>query len=334
MGGNKIDVNELKNKEKQIIYKHLWANRSFDFNIIKKGISDPSYEFEFADKDSASFVSESLANNFGIEKEKDVFIKKFEMSCSGTGGELKKITTLHSSSLCALLFFFNVDNMPLKMRGLENCEFTQSFFEFKNKVIRYPSNIDVFLLGKNKITNKKVILFLESKFSEYITGINKKDTKYKIGKAYFKEGCFSTPIYDELNSRGSLHYNEKDGSFTASKPKYIEGLKQIVSHYYGIRNFFISDYYEKDNRNLDAVKKYGAAEFILGEIIFDNFGKELADTLKSYEEDYGQLAEIINNQCKKDKIGNFRIFTELLKYSDLKDYISEVPKIKNFYFGK
>ena len=334
MGGNKIDVNELKNKEKQIIYKHLWANRSFDFNIIKKGISDPSYEFEFADKDSASFVSESLANNFGIEKEEDVFIKKFEMSCSGTGGELKKITPLHSSSLCALLFFFNVDNMPLKMRGLENCEFTQSFFEFKNKVIRYPSNIDVVLLGKNKITNKKVILFLESKFSEYITGINKKDTKYKIGKAYLKEGCFSKPIYDEINSRGSLHYNEKDGSFTASKPKYIEGLKQIVSHYYGIRNFFISDYYEKDNRNLDTVKKYGAEEFILGEIIFDNFGKELADTLKSYEENYGQLAEIINNQCKKDKIGNFRILTELLKYSDLKDYISEFPKIKNFYFGK
>ena len=334
MGGNKIDVNELKNKEKQIIYKHLWANRSFDFNIIKKGISDPSYEFEFADKDSASFVSESLANNFGIEKEKYLFIEKFGMSCSGTGGELKKITTLHSSSLCALLFFFNVDTMPLKIRGLESCEFTQSFFEFKNKVIRCPSNIDVVLLGKNKITNKKVILFLESKFSEYITGINKKDTKYKIGKAYFKEGCFSKPIYDELNSRGSLHYNEKDGSFTASKPKYIEGLKQIVSHYYGIRNFFISDYYEKDNRNLDAVKKYGAEEFILGEIIFDNFGKELADTLKSYEEDYGQLAEIINNQCKKDKIGNFRILTELLKYSDLKDYISEFPKIKNFYFEK
>ena len=149
MGENKIDVNALKNKEKRIIYKHLWANQNFDFNIIKKGISDPSYEFEFADKDSASLVSESLANNFGIEKEKDVFIKKFEMSCSGTGGELKKITTLHSSSLCALLFFFNVDNMPLKMRGLENCEFTQSFFEFKNKVIRYPSNIDVVLLGKN-----------------------------------------------------------------------------------------------------------------------------------------------------------------------------------------
>ncbi len=279
-------------------------------------------------------MSESLANNFGIEKEKDVFIKKFEMSCSGTGGELKKITTLHSSSLCALLFFFNVDNMPLKMRGLENYEFTQSFFEFKNKVIRYPSNIDVVLLGKNKITNKKVILFLESKFSEYITGINKKDTEYKIGKAYLKEGCFSKPIYDELNSRGCLQYNEKNGSFTASKPKYIEGLKQIVSHYYGIRNFFISDYYEKDNRNLDAVKEYGAEEFILGEIIFDNFGKELADTLKSYEEDYGQLAEIINNQCKKDKIGNFRILTELLKYSDLKDYISEFPKIKNFYFEK
>ena len=134
MGENKIDVNALKNKEKRIIYKHLWANQNFDFNIIKKGVSNPSYEFEFADKDSASFVSESLANNFGIEKEKYLFIEKFGMSCSGTGGELKKITTLHSSSLCALLFFFNVDTYAFENTGVGKLRIYTVVFLIKKKI--------------------------------------------------------------------------------------------------------------------------------------------------------------------------------------------------------
>ncbi len=83
--------------------------------------------------------------------------------------------------------------------------FTESVFEYKSPVLdgkRHPSNIDVVLLGKDK-DDKKVALFLESKFSEYIDCQTKhgksKDKKtgdyiginkgYLKNKDRYKEGC-------------------------------------------------------------------------------------------------------------------------------------------------
>lgn len=332
-----INAEELKNENKKIFYKHLWDNKHFGFNVIKTGKTDPSYEFEFAGKSFVDFIGESIAENFDI-KDKKLFLEKFNMSCSGSGDEIKKITTLHSSSLCALLFFFSVsEKNKLIFDGLEDYEFTQSFFEFKNKVIGYPSNIDVVLLGNNIKSNEKVILFLESKFSEYITGINNSGTQYEIGKSYFKEGCYSEPIYKSL-SKYVTHNKEEDTYYiSADTPKYLEGLKQIVSHYYGIRNFMRKKYYEKDNDSLEEIKQYNAKEFLLGEILFDNFGNELSEKyLLPYERDYTNLAKIINVQCKKEDITNFRVIENLLHYSSpvLKEFISEFPRIKNFYFGE
>ena len=143
---NKIDFEELKTPKKEI-YESLWKNCDLDFEVAKKGITDPSYEIAFSDKTLIDFVGDKIALSFDINKNKDTFVKKFQMACSGTGDELKKITTLHSSSLCALLFFFNVDNKKLVIPSLSEYEFTESYFEFKNKVIGYPSNIDVVLLG-------------------------------------------------------------------------------------------------------------------------------------------------------------------------------------------
>ena len=331
-----IKVDELKNENKKLIYKHLWENKHFGFNVIRTGVTDPSYEFEFAGKSFFDFIGEAIAYNFGIT-DKELFVEKFNMSCSGTGDEIKKITTLHSSSLCALLFFFNVsDNKKLVFEGLENYEFTQSYFEFKNKVIGYPSNIDVVLLGKNIYTQANVIFFLESKFSEYITGINNPGTKYEIGKSYFKEDCFSQPIYNSL-SEDVILKNESDKYYIYSDaPKYLEGLKQMVSHYYGIRNFMKGDFYTKDNECLTSIQNHNAKEFLLGEILFDNFGEELRkDYLLPYKDDYENLAKIINAQCQKEKISNFKVIEEPLYYSNpaLKDFISDFPRIKDFYFG-
>lgn len=332
-----IKIDELKNENKKLLYKHLWENKHFGFNVIRTGKTDPSYEFEFAGKSFVDFIGEAIADNFDI-KDKEFFLEKFNMSCSGTGDEIKKITTLHSSSLCALLFFFNVrEYNKLIFEELKGYEFTQSFFEFKNKVIGYPSNIDVVLLGKNIKTKKKVILFLESKFSEYITGINNPGTQYEIGKSYFKEGCFSAPIYNSLS--GNVTLKNVDGKYyiSADTSKYLEGLKQMVSHYFGIRNFMNKEYYEKDNEILPLVLDYKAEEFLLGEILFDNFGKDLRDKyLLPYEEDYTNLAKIINAQCEKERITNFHVIENSLHYSSLalKDFISDFPKIKDFYFGE
>lgn len=329
---NKIDFEELKNPKKEI-YESLWKNCDLDFEVAKKGNKDPSYELDFSNMTLIDFVGDKIALSFDINKNKDTFAKKFQMACSGTGNELKKITTLHSSSLCALLFFFNVDNKKLVIPSLSEYEFTESYFEFKNKVIRYPSNIDVVLLGKNIKTGKKVILFLESKFSEYITGIGKR----KVSKSYFKSGCPSFPIYDFIANKNIFNFNKEKG-FCDSE-KYNEGLKQMISHYYGIRRFMKREFVDDNENVYKNIREYGADEIILGEILFDNFAKDnkLEDKLKKYKEDYSELAKIINEQYKKDETKpkniEFKVLLESLSYSKLQKYISDFPKIKKFYFG-
>ncbi len=330
---NKIDFEELKNPKKEI-YESLWKNCDLDFEVAKKGNKDPSYELAFSNMTLIDFVGDKIALSFDINKNKDTFAKKFQMACSGSGGELKNITTLHSSSLCALLFFFNVDNKKLVIPSLSEYEFTESYFEFKNKVIRYPSNIDVVLLGKNIKTGKKVILFLESKFSEYITGIGKK----KVSQSYFKSGCYSAPIYESIEEKEESFDFNKENGFNNSE-KYNEGLKQMISHYYGIRRFMKGEFFDDNEDVYKNIREYGADEIILGEILFDNFAKDnkLEDKLKNYKKDYSNLANIIKEEYKKDETKpkniEFKVLEKSLSYSELDKYISDFPKIKKFYFG-
>ena len=332
---NKIDFEELKTPKKEI-YESLWKNCDFDFEVAKKGVTDPSYEIAFSDKTLIDFVGDKIALSFDINKNKDTFAKKFQMACSGSGDELKKITTLHSSSLCALLFFFNVDNKKLviPIPSLSEYEFTEAYFEFKNKVIRSPSNIDVVLLGKNIKTGKKVILFLESKFSEYITGIGKK----KVSQSYFKSGCYSAPIYESIEEKEESFDFNKENGFNNSE-KYNEGLKQMISHYYGIRRFMKGEFFGDNEDVYKNIREYGADEIILGEILFDNFAKNsgLTKKLDDYKSDYSKLAKIINKEYEKDETKpkkiEFKVLTESLSYSELEEYISDFPKIKKFYFG-
>lgn len=331
---NKIDFEELKNPKKEI-YEYLWGNCDLDFEVAKKGVTDPSYEIAFSNKTLIDFVGDKIALSFDINKNKETFAKKFQMACSGSGGELIKITTLHSSSLCALLFFFNVDNKKLVISSLSEYEFTESYFEFQNKVIRSPSNIDVVLLGKNIKTGKKVILFLESKFSEYITGIGKR----KVSQSYFKSGCPSFPIYEYIENNNIFNFNKEKGF--CNSEKYNEGLKQMISHYYGIRYFMEGDFFKKNENVYKNIREYGAEEIILGEILFDNFAKNsgLTEKLNNYKDDYSKLAKIINEQYEKDETKpkniEFKVLKKSLSYSDseLEEYISDFPKIKKFYFG-
>lgn len=329
---NKIDFEELKNPKKEI-YEYLWGNCDLDFEVAKKGVTNPSYELAFSNMTLIDFVGDKIALSFDINKNKDTFAKKFQMACSGTGDELKKITTLHSSSLCALLFFFNVDNKKLVIPSLSEYEFTESYFEFKNKVIRSPSNIDVVLLGKNIKTGKKVILFLESKFSEYITGTG----KIEVSESYFKSDCCSAPIYESIEKDESFDFNKKDGFYNSKK--YNEGIKQMISHYYGIRRFMKREFFDDNEDVYKNIREYGAEEIILGEILFDNFAKDnkLEEKLKDYKKAYSKLAKIINDQYDIDKTKpeniEFKVLEKSLSYSELEEYISDFPKIKKFYFG-
>jgi hypothetical protein len=337
----KNEFEEITNCNKKIIYK-LWEEYPFKNNeIVPVGKKDKSYEFAINGKDALTLISENLANYFSIDN-KPLFYKKVRMVCSGNGGEGLKITTLHSSSLCALLFFYNVcEDNSLTIEKIPGYEFVDSVFEFKNKVIGYPSNIDVVLLGHKKSQkDEKIILFLESKFSEYITGITTKDSKYEVGKSYFTDD-YSKPFYKEefLKSLQLERYEEKSKTKTYLRPteeaKYIEGIKQMISHYVGIRKFIKGDYfYNDDEEVLKLVKGYSDGKIILGEILFDNFEKTLDHFQKNYEKDYSKLAKKINEETKKtEECKNFSVLEKVINYSEIKGFIKN-PTIRKFYFGE
>ena len=131
-------------------------------------------------KDRGSHKESEWSKSFKCEDGEDVFgtiqrifgIRKlarglFESATSGDGNEKSRILTLHSSSLLAFLCFNGVANHPITIDGIV---YDEVMFEVKNDVIDAslgkPSNIDVLLMGDNR----KKLLFLESKFTEYLSG--------------------------------------------------------------------------------------------------------------------------------------------------------------------
>ena len=230
--------------------------------------------------------------------DKDLFRKKFHQSCSGDGKELKRISTLHSSSLCALLFFYNVtDDHPLIIKiNEQEYSFTYSRFEFQNSVIkgRKPSNMDVVLVGKNA-SGKQVILFLESKFSEYMESVSK---HLEIANEYLYQEYSKTIYTKELKKLGFTFKKTNETIFTIESelPCYLEGIKQMISHFIGVNNFINIGALTQDDK-INSLNKN--VEILLGEILFDrgigNYEIEKGITCyQSYQEHYEKLTEVLN----------------------------------------
>ena len=331
----KFDLNELKGAKKEI-YEYLWEKNNFSAKPILTGKNDRSYEFF----NVLNNVSVKLADIFELSNREE-FFKKFVMACSGNGDEIRKITTLHSSSLCALLFFYNVtrDNiLVIDYPGLENVEFYESLFEVKNKVIRFPSNVDVVLIGENKnARNEKVLFFLESKFSEYITGITKKNKNYEIGKGYI-DSCDTKKIYcsEVLAEIGiKLDTSHKDKYYLIpSSDKYIEGIKQMISHHVGVRNYLKSGPYNKNdeyviNELKELLKNKKNLTVYLGEILFDNFPDAQLHKLNEYKTDYEKMAHFLNETYSESGV---KVLSEILRYSMFNNSKFKLDtKVSQFY---
>ena len=326
------------NKRKRALYEHMWGSEAFDFPVEKtkyRGVrSNNSYTFTNASAFSKDICRDRLVELFAI-KRPDLFCEKFKESCGGSGQELKRIATLHSSSLCALLFFYNVSKENPYVMEIEGAKytFTQSSFEYKNVVIenRNPSNIDVVLLGTDKSRNA-VVLFLESKFSEYYESGSK---RLKVAAAY-RDDLYGKEIYGEqvLAKLGLQATTGVGDSFLlqAQESCYLGGIKQMISHYIGIRKLFRNAPYRN---NVVAKAIASGARVLLGEILFtEKIGELPLSTgepcLDSYKTIYRKLAQVLCGQLKKDGISNFTVLGDVLSYSDLQDKIE--PRIKRFYF--
>lgn len=279
-----------------------WINKQkTSLEIVTNNLKDPN----------------DLIDLFRLEV--DMFKGKFIQAISGRGHEYKEIRRLHSSSLVALLCFYNVSALnPLECSiETERVVFSESLFEIQNPIpnSKKPSNIDIVLKGKNIKSGRKVTLYLESKFSEYL----KHGEKDKISTPVYKE------IYRQLKkSLDSIDVSFDEYSDNYSKLKYqnkqnthyLEGVKQIISHYLGVHSV------ATQTRATDE-------DIFLGEILFrfcdeeiDNNCEKIVDYISVYE----KMAEGLNKYCL-----NFRVVNSCFTYQDLFKSFNLDPAVRLFY---
>ncbi len=179
--------------------------------------------------------------------------------------------------------------------------------------------MDVLLKGRDKATGRDVVFFLESKFSEYLTwGKHTDISNYVYWKTYSQ--LFNGGYLDRMGLKYAPMDNNKQYSELASikgrTHHYTSGIKQMVSHFIGVKNIADTDEY----------KDY---DIYLGEILFrfpepiDPKGRKFND----YDGLYKTLAEGLN-QLSEDK---FKVLDQCLTYQDVfKEYDIE-ESVRLFY---
>ena len=180
--------------------------------------------------------------------------EQYDAVANGEGNEQEKIDSVYSSSLQSLLVFHGVSGKNPIIIGSDT--FTKVLFEYKNKVIGYPSSIDVVLIGD------KSIAFIESKFLEIVRDSTeekngKSAARKVVGISYFgpSDNGYKNALKLKREDLDKMKVNyPKNGPFlddvsglsknVQSIDKlddntfvYSEGIKQILSHLIGIQSF-------------------------------------------------------------------------------------------------
>ena len=309
------------------LYKLFSNNQALNCDVEqtvwRKG-SEPSKK-SLQIKTSARENADDLIAIFNLNQKS--FAEKFEQAISGDGYEAKRIRTLHSSALLCLLCFYGVsESKPLDLTINDHrLRFTESLFEEKNFVgtdsnnKEHYSNIDVALKGIDTKSGKNVVLFLESKFSEYLTfgkysKISNevyKDVYEKLSdsleemKLMFK-GMDKKPGYSELVSReGKTRH-------------YAGGIKQMISHFLGVNNV-------SQNEDLKDCDIY------LAEILY-KFPESIdIDPNHTKFNDYDKLYRILAKGLNKISPYNVSIASECLTYQDVFNGFNLDSSVKKFY---
>lgn len=285
----------------------------------------------------------TLAEVFGLPQDKDLK-NLFDAATSGDGNEKSRILTLHSSSLLAFLHFSCIKTNPI---NILDTEYIDVMFEVKNDVFDSvsgkPSNIDILLFNDDK----SKILFLESKFTEYING----------GRAYFSERYKN--FYDTLcqdKKRFDFEASEIEVRHKPNKenPKgyvsneycllnderpasYLGGIKQAFSHLIGIATG-PSEGQTNANKGYTKQTLEEAKEITFASIVFNCNQEKYKAYSKLYESTFCKdNAEVIKNAIKtvvpksKTTLDKLIIHDSLLTYQDIFHGYDLPEKIRSFY---
>lgn len=161
---------------------------------------------------------ENIFQGYMPDRFRNMFIK-------GSGSELRsKAEAVHSSSMLAYNFFHWVsEKYPLT---IDDIKYTQVFFEVKMNVLRgtNPANMDILLIGKKDKRTK--LLFIESKFLEYLSS-----EKYELSKSYENGDYYVNKDWNPFLNAVKLTVDNKENNCS-----YKGGIKQGVSHLFALTN--------------------------------------------------------------------------------------------------
>lgn len=292
-----------------------------------------------------NYISSLFSERFDVGADYEQFEQAFRIVTNGVGNEIAKINSVISSSLLSLLVLYKLfnnksDNISLHLK-LNNQDyiFTQALFEVRNKVIGYPSCVDVVL----KATDG-TLLFLESKFTEYLDS-RKPSEKYGSGycrlynnlKEVFKTADLSVKTDDD-----ALVIDANGGE------KYIEGIKQSISHLIGLVQ---GPQQSNDETYEDVYKEYlplyqSAPRLIYGTVLFDpskilpESAVAFNDYIHLYEKAIGNNGERIVSEIKAQFKSEYNPVIEVLRtpityqqiLKDNETYKKKIPdRILEFY---
>ena len=286
---------------------------------------------------SMSFKSQNGEDEFGTLKRifgiRESARGLFEAATSGDGNEKSRILTLHSSSLLAFLCFNDIANHPITIDGIV---YDEVMFEVKNNVINNSpgkSNIDVLLMGENR----KKLLFLESKFTEYLSGGKVTLSPHRYEEFYsmlteknnFRFSAGYLPVNSKTDKSQKTQYALYKGKKTS---EYLEGIKQAFSHLLGIATGPAKKQ-TKGNEDYTRSLLENADEIKFASIVFncdnDKF-KKYDDLYKSVFENSDVIKDTIKDVLKKREL-KLTIVPHLLQYQEVFQANFLHDKVREFY---
>ena len=182
---------------------------------------------------------------------------------------------------------------------------------------------------------------LESKFSEYYQGVT---TSLNISKEYLNIETVSGKTYGceeclrKLGFTKEIDSEKDDFKLLADDVAYIEGIKQMISHYVGVCNFMSGKIPENERTKIISEYFDSDTKVYLGAILFDKnigalkIGRHKRCALNSYQNQFKVLASFINNLDCHSK--QFKMLSDVLGYSVFEDNNHKIERnITGFYFG-
>lgn len=294
----------------------------------RDGIKSPWSKRLSVPLDNVDTICNKLYETFHPLIDEQIWKERFLMAIEGSGDEKKKITTLHSSSLLALLFFSGVtkDNSI----SIDQTNYNQVFFEIKNKVFPNaeitdkPSNIDILLVSDNS----EDLLFIESKFTEYLD-----HGKIDVSDKYLN---FYRNLFYLIPDSGLKLDGSSLQCSSAKNSKYIAGIKQMFSHIIGLATAPDESVDEKVRCLIEQAKSIRIIEVAHK---WDKCGE-----FDNYADLYSKIFEHFNNAillkclegegCNPEKINRIFVDNRLMTYQEIMNGCPTYKlsdTVKNFY---